>query len=707
MTRLLRPIIFLSFATLTLFACVKEDFPVQDPAQVQDPGTELAVRLGFTLNDTAPDPATRASIVGGDEGTVNPETGKINLITDLKLLCFTKEGIYLGYRTATLIGDEEQQTFNDGCLWGRELFEGTVPPQTSRIHFVGNVPESKIPGNDQIGGTENTLIRSAKMSMTTADRSIAYWGFHGEANPDLMRDWLAVHDLNGYHKREGSIVHLIRDRARIEFGSMTDVYGPDNNIEYKILSIDWIATNGRDHGYIAPYNEANPADRFTGYFEGPPPRFKHDRLTEYARPDVQRYSAWTGDGATQNGEAEMMRIWDPENGTYNHPLFLFEDKNDQVERPKIILRVRYQKDRNSTDPADQVTKYHTLMMMDLQNTPMKVYRNQKYRLDIESLPWSGMGYMTFKEAVESKEYSNNKTVSINEQVTDVNDGKFRLTIDGKGTLIFQNQSDRNQPQTVQFSYTAVDTDVSTEGLTTDNFTAEWTAVPSPSFAGETVTVTSYDPVTGNGTLQFTVGTVINNELQSGKIKLSAQNSGLTRYIHVYCISKFNFTPSTGLHLVPTGGTRVIRNTSCPTYKLELVVPGDYPEDLYPIKIRMATTTLNPFRCDIDGVEQPNATFGVEMESTENGAVLDGEPLSGMSFSTTPNLWNYRESGKPWNFWYTYVIATKPSGSVEQTHYTIYFDDTRPLRAPANRASSVGLFLKIKYFGDAVAVTTAP
>ena len=75
MTRLLRPIIFLSFATLTLFACVKEDFPVQDPAQVQDPGAELAVRLGFTLNDTAPDPATRASIVGGDEGQ-SIETGK-------------------------------------------------------------------------------------------------------------------------------------------------------------------------------------------------------------------------------------------------------------------------------------------------------------------------------------------------------------------------------------------------------------------------------------------------------------------------------------------------------------------------------------------------------------------------------------------------------------------------------------------------------
>ena len=36
-------------------------------------------------------------------------------------------------------------------------------------------------------------------------------------------------------------------------------------------------------------------------------------------------------------------------------------------------------------------------------------------------------------------------------------------------------------------------------------------------------------------------------------------------------------------------------------------------------------------------------------------------------------------------------------------YTVYFDDVRQLRAEGNRASSVGLFLKIKYFGPAIAV----
>ena len=39
-------------------------------------------------------------------------------------------------------------------------------------------------------------------------------------------------------------------------------------------------------------------------------------------------------------------------------------------------------------------------------------------------------------------------------------------------------------------------------------------------------------------------------------------------------------------------------------------------------------------------------------------------------------------------------------------YRIYFDDIRPLRDASNRADNVGLFLKIKFFGDAVAVEYA-
>ncbi len=702
---------------LALSGCSSEEICQPDPVSVESEA-EIPVRLGFSMDDSAGGPLTKASIIGGEEGFVNPQTGAVNLINDIKMLCFTSEGIYLGHRTATLIGDEG--AFVDGCPWGRELFEGSVPPRTSRIHFLGNVPLEKIPDNGQIGGNENTIIRSARMSMNTSDRTISYWGFHGESNPDDLKAWLAeaetettivdgqqVTIITGYHKKEGSVVHLIRDRARVEFGEMTDFYRADHRIDYKILSIDWIISNGMDHGYIAPYNENNSSDHFSGYYDPEStPKLKLDRLTEYNRADGGRFSAWTSDASTQNGEDEMVRAWDVDNGTYdNCTLFLFEDNNDEMECPKIILRVRYQKNRLSTDPSDQVTKYHTLMIMDAENSPSRIFRNHRYVLNVSGLPWEGLGTINFKDAVESRDYENNKTVSIDDKVTEVNDGKFQLRIEGDTYLIYQDQSDAGSVKTIPFSYTAVDPESSTAGLGTDNFTVEWTKTPEPSFASANVEVASYNPSTGQGTIRFTLGSIINQELQGGQLKLSDRKSGLSRFINIYTISNFSFIPSSGLALVRTGGTRRIDGVSCDTYRLDFRIPADYPSGLYPIKVRMANTTLNPFRVDVNGAQQTGATFGVSVESTENGAILDNETLLGMTFSTvaTNRAWNYRRTGDPWNFWFNYTISVKPDYVNEQTVYTIYFDDTRPLRDFQNRALNVGLFLKMRYFGPAVPV----
>ena len=112
------------------------------------------------------------------------------------------------------------------------------------------------------------------------------------------------------------------------------------------------------------------------------------------------------------------------------------------------------------------------------------------------------------------------------------------------------------------------------------------------------------------------------------------------------------------------------------------------------------------------VEFNDDNIAVAMGGTENGSILDDEVLQGMNFVTTPvSAWNYRAAGDPWNFWFFYNIVNKPTmeeagETVEDTRdkiYTIYFDDIRQLRAPANQASDVGLFFKIKYFGPAVAV----
>jgi hypothetical protein len=715
---------------------------------------EMPVRIGFDLPGEKISYATKASVVGGDE-----DPG--DFIKTLHLVCFTKEGIYLGWRKASLIGAEQDFTHDGIACQGRELFEGTVPSRTARIHFVGNVgigvadgyAPSNIPGNDQIGGNENTLVKSAKMTVSAADnRTICYWGFHGEQSSEAMKDWLALATTDPetgvvtYSKQPGHNVHMVRDRARVDFGFMFDFPRTAQDVEdgktvtingqtytisggkitingnnypitknptdYTITSIHWILSNGLNKGYLAPYHDENAEDHFAGYFDASAnPSLLEDRLTQYDKADASRYTATEGD---------MLQIYN--NGmSVNNPLFLFEDENLIANPPKIILKVVYQVDGQ----AQPKTKFHTLMMLNESQEPCKILRNHNYVLDIFGIPWEGLGYASFEDAVNSVNYANNQTVTISEEVPAVNDGRFQLTVEGQTALIYQNPSEVNTTKTIYFTYEAMaGSGENTSAVTAADFKAAWTEDVRASFAQQAVTVAE---VSNNGTvfrgsITFTLGTSINSALQSGQIELKDKLTGMSRFINVYTIDKFNFLPqgATELELVPTGGSREVNGTSCPTYKMDIRIPGDYPLGLYPIKIRMASITLNPFRVERKSsgdatIEETENDIAVAMGGTENGSVLDGETLTGMSFTTASGdrlEWNYHASGEPWNFWFIDTLISKPTtieggDSVEDTRdkiYTIYFDDVRQLRAAANRPTNLGLFLKIKYFGDAVAVT---
>ena len=711
---------------------------------------EMPVRLGFDLPGEAPiDPSTKASVVGGDE---TPS----NYIQTLHLVCFTKEGIYLGWRQASLIGAE--QAFNHDGLHcqGRELFEGTVPSRTARIHFVGNVgigvaagyAPANIPGNDQIGGNENTLVKSAKMTVGVADRSICYWGFHGEASSEDMKSWLALATIDEatdtvtYSKKEGHNVHLVRDRARVDFGYMFDTprtaqdvedgktitvngtaytisggkitidghqYPIDKNpTDYTIVSIDWVLSNGLSKGYLAPYHDENMNDHFDGYFDpATTPALKEDRLTQYDKADATRYTA---------SESDMMPIY--ANGrSVDNPLFLFEDENRESDPPKIILRVVYQVDGQSGTK----TKYHTLMMLNESQEPCTIFRNHNYVLDIFGIPWEGLGYASFDDAVNSVTYANNQTVTISESVPAVNDGRFQLSVIGDTSLIFQDPSLVNTSQTVYFEYMAMVGSENTSAVTAADFKAAWSTDVRSSFASQNIVVdeVSNDGRTFRGSITFTLGTSINSALQGGTIELRDKLTGMTRFINVYTIDQFDYLPlgSSQLQLVKTGGSRTVNGVSCDTYKMDIRIPGDYPLGLYSVAVRIASITLNPYLIERKNsgsstVEFSDDNIAVAMGGTENGSVLDDEVLQGMNFVTTPvSAWNYHPDGEPWNFWFIYNIVNKPTmedagETVEDTRdkvYTIYFDDIRQLRAPANQASDIGLFFKLKYFGPAVAV----
>ena len=549
-----------------------------------------------------------------------------------------------------------------------------------------------------------------------------------------------INEIVVYGKKDGSIVHMIRDRARINFRYMFDfkrgstavepghtvtVNGQSytiaqdgtitignqkfkmeaNPTDYTITKIDWILSNGLDHGFIAPYYEGH-TDHFDNYYDpSQTPALKEDRLTPYDKANGKRYKATVDDMVTcyENG------------ATVDAPLFLFEDLNDTDDPPKLILRVAYTRDNK---PA--IVKYHTLMLLNENSEPCKIYRNHSYVLDIFGLPWEGLGYLSFEDAVNSTTYANNMTVTINDKVPEVNDGRFKLTIVGDTYLIFQNPADAGQQKEILFTYAAAKAGESTSDLTIDDFRAGWSNTPRPEFASETITLAqvSNDGTTFTGKIIYTLGTSIGSNLQGGQIELHDTKTGMSRFVNIYTITKFVFLPegAASLTLVRDGtATRQVNGVSCNTYYMDVLIPGDYPIGLYPIKIRMASTTLNPFkvkRLD-NNVEDDN--IAVTMDGTENGTNLDGEVLAGMNFTTTSGQWNYRAASDPWNFWYIEELETKPTKeengeTVEDKDYKtyrIYFDDIRPLRAAGNRPSNIGLFLKIKYFGDAVSVALTP
>lgn len=689
------------------------EVPEADPSVLLS-GKEMPIRLGFNLVGEKPSAKTKASIVGGDE---DPS----DFVKTITMLCFTKEGIYLGYRRGELVGTEHAFTSGHTSCYGRDLFTGSIPAHTTRIHFLANA-EGHIPGFDKTGTLESVLMRSIQVSSGLDDRRVIYWGFHKEETTAAMKEWLSqmVVDPNTgdttFVKRDGSLVHLIRDRARVRFGEMTDdpQADPPSGNDYRIMQIDWLISNGLNRGFIAPYN-ASAADHYAGYINDNTLVIDENRHSPYNLSDAARYTA--------TDESQMVTVYKWENNApvyypddISRMLFLFEDQNNADNPPKLILKVKYKKDYQSSSTSDTVTKYHTLMLLDKDNQPLKILRNHSYVVNIHSMPWKGIGHTTFAQAVSTTEYENNRTVTIDDNVDDITDGKYELSIIGGTSKIYQ--SGVNTLQTIAFEFKPTDVNPgSTEWhnlmdtVTKKGFKINWEENPNASFVANDVQIATWDNTTGHGTITFTLGTTINAALQQGVIDLQNMETTLTRRVHIYTITNFSMLPGSSIVLERDGtNSRTVNNVSCPTYKMTIKIPGNYPAGLYPVRIRMATITLNPFKYMLG--DEEDTSINVEIAGTENGNTVDGEVLSGMTYVTTAKKWNTRQNGSPWNYWYFFDIISKPTKVVdgqtvedlEDKLYTVYFDDVRGLRAAANQSEDIGLFVKAKYFGDAIPVT---
>ena len=155
---------------------------------------------------------------------------------------------------------------------------------------------------------------------------------------------------------------------------------------------------------------------------------------------------------------------------------------------------------------------------------------------------------------------------------------------------------------------------------------------------------------GKGKIGFTRD-VITNQLKSGEIRILDKVSGMSRTIKIYSITKFDF----GFTFSGMSG-RYKDNTGTLTY----TIPKNYPSELLPVEIRIASNTINPEDCDVE----VGSTEEIEKEFKE---------------------------GKDWNCWFLKKFNTTADLGVEKK---ITLKNIR-----GNNSGAKGSFyIKVKYGG---------
>lgn len=94
---------------------------------------------------------------------------------------------------------------------------------------------------------------------------------------------------------------------------------------------------------------------------------------------------------------------------------------------------------------------------------------------------------------------------------------------------------------------------------------------------------------GTGKIVFTRGD-ITDQLKSGEIRILDKVSGMSRIIKIYSITKFDF----GFTFSGMSGMKK-NNMGTLTY----TIPKNYPSELLPVEIRIASNTINPEDCDVE------------------------------------------------------------------------------------------------------------
>ena len=308
--------------------------------------------------------------------------------------------------------------------------------------------------------------------------------------------------------------------------------------------------------------------------------------------------------------------------------YCFEDENSSKNPVSCILKVTF-KDKDNT------VKWYKVYLQDKDQQFYKIKRNYTYAIHIQKLN-PKLGYPGYDDALNGYA-ANNPWIQVEQIVPKISDGIYTLEIPN-GTNVMLNDG-AAESQEIDFNYEG--------GILNqaNRFDVNW--VTNNELGKKDLTITYAD---GKGKIGFTRGD-ITDQLKSGEIRILDKVSGMSRIIKIYSITKFNF----GFTFSGMSGMKK-NNTGTLTY----TIPSNYPSELLPVEIRIASNTINPEDCD------------VEVGSTEE-------------------IYNEFQEGKDWNCWFLKKFDSAAALGVKQTITLKNIRDN-------NSGAKGSFYVKAKYGG---------
>lgn len=495
----------------------------------------------------------------------NFATEGIASANDMKLLCFDKDGYFLGLAKNLNIQTVATNEIKPDGGSDKKNISATIPTGTARIHIMANATaENTVTTGDQaidfsksaewIGRHENNLMTSFDNRNNNQQHDkMVYWGYVKKNTSEEMTEFLTKDVV------ENNVIHLLRNRAKIEVNW-------DGN-ESKITNIRYALGNVMKHGTVAPFNRDKEKLTFP----------ETNMLTDaaawkaectYITPSLDP-TRWPSEGETFSVEDDEM--WP---NTNNLPMqYTFEQENSLEKPLKVIMEVTYE---------GGVTKWFQVLLQN-EGVQMPIKRNHLYRINIKKLG-KNLGYANCTQAYEGTP-ANNPWITVDDIIQEISDGTYTMNI-VNGTYQMLTQESANSEQTIDFEYKGEASQTAADFNVSWSENKDFTKLEGGKLPVPTV---QYDATTGKGTITYKIGDISAGECKTATIKLVDKKHGLTRNIHLYSISNVDFK----FEFAKTMGKGKDSEA-----KLNFTIPSYYPKELLPIEIEIASNDVNPIGSDV-------------------------------------------------------------------------------------------------------------